>query len=162
MEYGQKRWNSAGAPISLASDNSPFVTVRLPRYGVIAGTIVDENDVGLPRRASLPTRTRGRPKLRASPSPTIERCFALPGSSRAPRSAADENDGVEYLPTFSKETPHVDEARTVEAYIDEETKSDNLRPIPGQLFTLSGAAITVPEGIPVTVTLVSDMGRPTV
>src|SRR5688572_16277847 len=46
-EYGQKRWDSAGVPIALGAEDSPFVTIRLPRYGAITGMVIDENDVGL-------------------------------------------------------------------------------------------------------------------
>jgi hypothetical protein len=165
MEYGQKRWNSAGLPISLTSDDSPFLTVRLPRYGAITGTIVDENDVGLPQQSVIAYRYTRPPQIAGQAVADDRGVFRITGlepGAYLVRSAAGENDGVEYLPTFSKETLRVDEARMVEVYVDEETKAENLRPIPGQLFTLSGAAVTVPQGIPVTVTLVSDMGRQTV
>jgi hypothetical protein len=46
-EYGQKRWNAAGTPIALTADGGAVVAIRLPRYGAITGTVVDENDVGL-------------------------------------------------------------------------------------------------------------------
>jgi len=49
MEYGQKRWNSAGTPIALTAEGDAVVTIRLPRYGAITGTVLDENDVGLGR-----------------------------------------------------------------------------------------------------------------
>src|SRR5262249_18645680 len=55
-EYGQKNWNSAGRPIVLAADASTFVTIRLPRYGAITGTILDENDVGLPQQTVVAYR----------------------------------------------------------------------------------------------------------
>jgi protocatechuate 3,4-dioxygenase beta subunit len=165
MEYGQKRWNSAGLPISLTSDASPFVTIRLPRYGAITGTIVDENDVGLSQQGVLAYRDTRPPEIAGRAIADDRGVFRIGGlepGAYLVRSAAGENDGVEYLPTFSKETLRVEEARVVEVYEDQETQSENLRAVPGQLFTLSGTAVTVPQGIPVTVTLASDMGRQTV
>ena len=53
MEYGQKQWNSAGRPVFVTSDASESVTIRLPRYGAVSGTIVDENDVGRRRTGNL-------------------------------------------------------------------------------------------------------------
>lgn len=46
--YGQKRWNSAGMPLTLTESETQFVTIRMMRFAAIAGTVVDENDVGQP------------------------------------------------------------------------------------------------------------------
>ena len=45
--YGQKRWNSAGVPFFLEEASSIFLDIRLKRFGAIAGTIQDENELGL-------------------------------------------------------------------------------------------------------------------
>ena len=45
-QYGQKRWNSSGMPLTVTESETPFVTIRLMRFGSIGGAVVDENDVG--------------------------------------------------------------------------------------------------------------------
>jgi hypothetical protein len=62
-EYGQKRWNAAGTPIALTADGAVFVTIRLPRYGAITGTVVDENNVGLGQHRVLAYRDSQPPLL---------------------------------------------------------------------------------------------------
>ncbi len=47
--YGQKRWNSAGMPLTVTESDAQFVTIRMRRYAAISGTVVDENDVGQPQ-----------------------------------------------------------------------------------------------------------------
>jgi len=76
------------------------------------------------------------------------------------RTGAVQNEGVDYLPTFAKETLRVEEAHMVTVAVDEESASVNVRPAPGKLFTLSGVADGNSPGA-VTVTLASDMGRQT-
>src|SRR5205807_2049896 len=44
VQYGQKNWRAAGTPIVLDGDQSTFLYVRMPRYAVITGIVVDEND----------------------------------------------------------------------------------------------------------------------
>jgi hypothetical protein len=76
------------------------------------------------------------------------------------RTAAGQNEGLDYLPTFSKETLRVEEAHPVAVTIDEESPSVDVRPAPGKLFTLSGT-VEANAPAPVTLTLASDMGRQT-
>ena len=77
------------------------------------------------------------------------------------RTAAAQNEGLDYLPTFSKETLRVEEAQMVAVSTDEESRSVDVRPTPGKLLTLSGVVQGNSPGA-VTVTLASDMGRQTV
>ena len=162
-EYGQKQWNSAGLPVTVAADDSPFLTIRLPRYGSITGTVVDENDVGLPEQDVVAYRFTQPPVLIARTTSDDRGVYRLSGLEPGiylVRTAGKPDDGFEYVPTFSKETLRVEEARSTQVYLDEEAKNMDVRPVPGRLFTVSGAAIPVPPaGGPVSVTLVSDMGR---
>ena len=48
VQYGQKSWRGAGAPVVVAEDQSMFLNIRMPRYGGITGMVVDENDAGMP------------------------------------------------------------------------------------------------------------------
>jgi hypothetical protein len=165
MEYGQKRWNSAGLPVILAEDSSPFLTIRLPRYGAVTGTIVDENDVGVPQPEVLVYRATQPPQLAGRSTGDergVYRISGLEPGSYLVRTTAKQEEGAEYLPTFSRETSRVEQAHAAEVYLDEDSKDVNVRPMQGRLFTLSGSAEPFPPTAgPVTVTLVSDMGRQT-
>src|SRR5580704_4377770 len=63
FQYGQKRWNSMGVPVTLAADDAPLLTIRLPRMGAIVGTILDENDVGLPEYEVVAYRNTRPPQI---------------------------------------------------------------------------------------------------
>ncbi len=164
MEYGQKRWNSAGTPIALTQDAAAVVTIRLPRYGAITGTVLDENDVGLERHQVAAFRDSQPPQLVAraiSDDRGVYRVSGLEPGTYLVRTAAAQNDGIDYLPTFSKETLRADEAQRVSVAIEEESSSVDVRPAPGKLFTLSGVVEgSIPGGV--TLTLASEMGRQTV
>jgi hypothetical protein len=162
-EYGQKQWNSAGVPVALTLEASAFLTIRLARYGAVTGTVLDENDVGLPRHDVLAYRNMQPPQLvgRATADDRgVYRLFGLEPGNYLVRTAAVQNDGIDYLPTFAKETQRVEEARIIPVYPDEESKLVDVRPAQGKLYTLSGTA----DGTisPVNVTLASDIGRQTV
>src|SRR5579863_4583072 len=42
VQYGQKHWNSAGVPVVLEETATPFLSLRLQRFGAITGSVVDE------------------------------------------------------------------------------------------------------------------------
>jgi hypothetical protein len=65
-----------------------------------------------------------------------------------------------YLPTFSRETPRVEQAHAVEVALDQESDNVNVRPAPGRLFSIGGRAFVSPNA-PATLTLVSDLGNET-
>jgi protocatechuate 3,4-dioxygenase beta subunit len=161
-EYGQKQWNSAGVPVFLKDNASTFLTIRLPRYGAITGTVVDENDVGVPEFDVLAYRRTDPPQLvtRArSDERGIYRLTGLEPGYYLVRTAANQDDGLDYLPTFSRETQTVAEAHTAQVFLDEDTRNMDVRPAPGKLFSVSGTVVTEPPGIAVTVILSSDIGR---
>jgi len=162
-EYGQKRWNAAGLPIALTVDGATFVTIRLPRYGAITGRVVDENDVGLGQHRVAAYRDSQPPLLLTSAISDDRGVYRLSGlepGTYLVRTAAGQNEGLDYLPTFSKETLRVEEAHMVAVTIDDESPSVDVRPAPGKLLTLSGVVEANSPGA-VTVTLASDMGRQT-
>jgi hypothetical protein len=163
-EYGQKRWNAAGTSITLTADGTAVVTIRLARYGAVTGTVLDENDVGLPHHRVAAYRDSQPPLLVTSAISDDRGVYRLSGlepGTYLVRTAAAQNEGIEYLPTFSKETLRMEEAHMVTVAIDEESRSVDVRPTPGKLFTISGVVEGNSPGA-VTVTLASDMGRQTV
>ena len=130
-EYGQKRWNAAGTPIALTADGSAVAAFRLPRYGAIKGTVVDENDVGLVAHRVAAYRDSQPPVLVTSTLSDDRGVYRLSGLDPGTyfvRTGAVQNEGVDYLPTFAKETLRVEEAHMVAVAVDEESASVNGRP----------------------------------
>ena len=163
MEYGQKRWNSAGMPVEVP-ENGLSVSLRLPRYGGITGTIVDENEVGWLEGDVLAYRyADGRPPELAARGRSDERgvyrISGLEPGMYLVRSGAMQTDEGSFLPTFSKEVMDPAQSRPLEVYLEQDTTGVDVRPAEGRLFTLTVSVI--PAGTPAMVTLVSDMGRQT-
>ena len=163
MEYGQKRWNSAGVALVIESDDP--VTVRLPltRFSSITGTVRDSNEVGIPDQdvaaytSTEPPRfvTRARSDDRG-----VFRISGLEPGTWLVRTTGGIDDDRSYLPTFSRQTLRVEDARPIVVYPDEDATDGDVRPIAGKLFDLSGSvALPNQPAFTVVVTLASDMGR---
>ena len=109
--YGQKRWYSPGMPIVLEAGDEASLTIRMPRFGAIAGTVLDENDVGLPgHEVAVYSNTRP-PKLLAHSTTDdrgMYRLFNLRPGSYLVRSLAKSYEDESYLPTFYRDSPTVD------------------------------------------------------
>jgi protocatechuate 3,4-dioxygenase beta subunit len=162
VNYGQKRWYSPGMPIPLAADDTASLTIRMPRYGAITGTVRDENDVGLPEhQVAVYTNTRP-PKLLARATTDdrgMYRLFGLRPGSYLIRSLAKVYDDESYLPTFYPESPTVDQAHAVDVTLDEQVDHVDVPPMAGRLFSVSGRVIGVSGHA--TVALSSDAGTET-
>lgn len=164
-EYGQKRWNAAGTPVAVRAEETATVALRLLRYSAISGTVGDENEVGLPDYEVLVYRVGQPPQIAAngrSDERGVFRVSGLEPGAYLVRSAARQDADEEYLPTFSKETAQADQASIVPVDTEEEARGADVRVLPGKPYSISGMALTVPPGIPVRVTLASEMGRQTV
>jgi Carboxypeptidase regulatory-like domain len=164
-QYGQKRWQAAGTPIVVGENDSFTVALRLPRFGAISGSVFDENDVGLPDYEVLAYRDTRPPQPVAhgiSDDRGVFRIPGLPPGRYIVRSASKQYDDASYLPTFSKETETVEQSFPVQVEMDQQVDRVDVRPIPGRLFTYKVAVTTAPPGLPVTITLVSELGRETV
>lgn len=161
--YGQKRWNSAGMPLAVTDSETQFVTVRMMRFAAIGGTVVDENDVGQPGIEVSAYRNLRPLQLIAHATADergVYRIYGLLPGSYLVRSLGKEIEGTGFKPTFAHETESVDEARQVDVDVEEEAREVRLRALPGQLFTLTVTVKTLqPMRAPVTLTLVSEMGR---
>ena len=163
--YGQKRWNSAGMPLTITESDSQFVTIRMMRFGAINGLVVDENDVGQPGFAVAAYKNTRPLQLVTNATADergVYRIYGLLPGDYVVRSLGKEVDKVGYKPTFARETDVADQAHQVDVDIEEEARGVKLRPLPGQLFKLSVEATKSdpPDAPgPVTLTLVSEMGR---
>jgi hypothetical protein len=167
VQYGQKRWNSAGFPVTLADSDVPFLTIQMFRYGAVAGTVVDENDVGLPEQEIAAYTNTRPPQLVASAKADergMYRIYGLEPGSYLVRTKGEKSDEGSFLPTFARETLTVDQAYPIDVAVNQQVDNINVRPIQGVLYSLSvliSDPYRDPEPPPITVTLASDMGRRT-
>jgi hypothetical protein len=162
-EYGQKNFRSAGQPIVLEPSFTAAIEIRLKRFAAIAGTVFDENDVGIPEIGVVAYRDKKPPQYAGQTTTDDRGVYRLSGLEPGRylvRSAAKQFEDGGYIPTFSKQTAKVDEAQSVEAALDELTDYADVRPMAGSLVKLSGAVV-VHLKQPVTVTLASELGRET-
>jgi hypothetical protein len=163
IQYGQKQWKSSGVPVVVDEGGAAVLNIRLQRFGAIAGTVLDENDVGLPEHEIVAYRNTRPPELVARAKTDdrgIYRLWGLEPGTYLVRTVGKLYDEGSYLPTFSRETPRVDQAHTVEVALDQETDNVNVRPAPGRLFTITGRAFVSPQRQTM-LTLVSDLGSET-
>lgn len=165
IQYGQKQWKSAGLPVILEENQRMDIEIRLPRLGAIAGRVVDENDVGLPEHEVVVYRVAKPPLLvarGASDDRGVYRIGSLEPGAYLVRTTARMYEEGGYLPTFYRDAAAMDQAHTLEVTLDQQVDDIAIRPTPGHLFKLAGAA-TCPSmrDAAITLTLVSDMGKET-
>lgn len=168
IQYGQKRWQSAGVPIVVAENDSFTVSIRLPRYGAISGTVSDENGVGLPDHDVVAYRNTRPPQLLAgsrarSDDRGVFRISGLEPGSYIVRTVGKQYEDSSYLPTFSRETLTLDQSFPVQVDLDTEVDRTDVRPVTGRLVSLTVDAMAIPpnpsEPLPITMTLASELGR---
>jgi hypothetical protein len=164
VQYGQRRWDAAGTAI-VVGDETVTVNVRMPRYGAITGIVRDANEVGIPDQ-DVVAYTNALPPVYAARGKSDERgVFRIGGlepGSYLVRTTGNYDEDRSYLPTFSRQTLRVEEARTATVYPDEDTPDGDIRPVEGRLFSLSGFVPQPPTNeFVVTITIVSDLGRTT-
>jgi hypothetical protein len=160
--YGQKRWDSAGLPVTVEANDSPMLTIRMHRWGAIAGRVVDENDVGIPGQDVV--AYRDAKALQAIGRATTDdygryRIYGLTPGTYLVRSGAKEVDGVSYLPAFAPSSPEMDQARRVDVQLDQDATGIDVSPAQGRLFEVQGR---VSGDAPVELTLAGETGRQTI
>jgi hypothetical protein len=162
FQYGQKEWKSAGKPVSVEKDSSLFLDIRLRRYAAISGTVLDENEIGIPDHKAIAYPARQPLRIAATATTDdrgIYRIHGLePGTYYVRAAAKQLEDGSGLLPTFHKETTAVDQSITVDVDLDQQADDIDIRPFPGKLFRVRGRVIVNPPA-PMTVSLISDVGR---
>ena len=162
FEYGQKEWKSAGKPMSVEPDGSLYLDIRLRRFAAISGTVLDENEIGIPDQKVIAYAARLPLRIAASAITDdrgIYRIHGLePGTYYVRVAAKQLEDGSGLLPTFHKETMAVDQSITVDADLDQQADEIVIRPLSGRLFRVSGRVLVSPPAV-VTLSLISDVGR---
>jgi Carboxypeptidase regulatory-like domain len=168
LEYGQKRWNSAGLPLIVDDSVPAFLAMRLYRWAAISGTVVDENDIGLPEHDVVAYRNTRPPQLAArtrSDERGVYRISGLEPGQYLIRTAGAQYEEGAFLPTFGKESIPVENARVVDVDVDQQANNIDVRPLPGKLFKMAGTLVAEipqmpePPPVPIKVTLATDMGR---
>ncbi len=132
------------------------------RVGSISGTVMDENDVGIPHvpvvayHAELPLRP-------VAAAETDDRgMYRIPGLDTGQYWVRTDSftlsDRTEFLPTFAREVTELRSARAYQAFFDRETTLAHVNPIDGRLFSVFGQVTCDTPDIPITVTLSSELG----
>ena len=161
-EYGQKRWNSAGAPVPIDDQRPAFLDFRLQRYGAVTGAVVDEQDVGIldhevvVYRANDPQRPVGEAH---TDDRGVYRVGGLEPGAYLVRTKAKQIEEIGYLPTFGRETMLASEADRVTADLDRTADTTHIRPAQGRLLQVAGSVVGTYG--PFKVTFVTEMGRQT-
>jgi hypothetical protein len=165
-EHGQKRWNSAGIPVLVRDGETAFVHIRLPRFSAIAGTVVDENNIGLPEHEVAAYRLRTPPELVKTVKANERgeyRLFGLEPGSYVVRTLGKQYDDGAYLPTYSREAGEMRDAVRVDLLPEQQIEHIDVRPAPGRLFSVAvDTAKSFPPGAEITITIASALGRKSV
>ena len=162
FQYGQKDWKSAGKPMAVEQDGALYLDIRLRRYAAISGTVLDENEIGIPDQKVIAYPAKQPLQIAATATTDdrgIYRVHGLePGTYYVRAAAKQLEDATGLLPTFHKETMAVDQAMTVDVDLDQQADDIDIRPLPGKLFRVFGKVQVSPPA-PVTLSLISDVGR---
>jgi hypothetical protein len=161
VQYGQKHWKAAALPVTVGPTGSTDITIRMPRFGSIAGTVLDENEVGLPEHEVVAYRATRPPQLTARARTDDRGRYRLSGLEPGKyfvRTAGHQYEDGGYLPTFHGDVQRAGDARAVDVELDRETSDIDVHPAPGRLVTVTGQ-IAPPAQI--NITLVSDTGTQT-
>ncbi|HEV8148420.1 MAG TPA: carboxypeptidase-like regulatory domain-containing protein [Bryobacteraceae bacterium] len=159
--FGQRRPDGQGTPVEITKDSALVSEIRMRRKGAITGRVLDENGVGLAGvpvvayHARLPLRSAGRGI--ADDRGVYRIPFLDPGKYWIRSAAHILEDGSGLLPTFGRESYETRQSIVHTARIDAETPDADVRPFPGNLFSLSGI-VSCPAG-DATITLSSETGR---
>lgn len=162
-EAGQRRAGRPGMPFEVLADTqSTFFQMRMKRLAAITGTLLDENNVGLP---DLPVHiyTGRKPVRRVAEGKTDDRgVFRVgglhPGTYvvRSGPGLLEDNSSV--VPAYYKFGAALETAERVTVRLGETQQDVVIRPQKGRLITLSGI-VTAPPSSPVRLTLITDTGR---
>ena len=166
VEYGQKRWNSAGMPVVVREAETAFLNLRLPRFSAITGTVVDENNIGLPEHEVAAYRLRTPPELVRTVKANERgeyRVYGLEPGSYVVRTIGKQYDEGAYLPTYGREAVEMRDAVRVDLLPEQQVEHVDVRPAPGRLLSvLVDTGESFPPGAEITITMASSLGRKSV
>jgi hypothetical protein len=161
--YGATCGTCPGAPLYLKGDEKTDVDIRMRRLGAITGTIIDENQVGIPDIPVL-VYNATRPLHLAGKATTDDRGFfrfggLMPGSYIVRTASSKQNDGASYLSTFYPEGTDLRYVRPVTAELDRTWPNVDFPPVPGKLYRVQGQLLMPVPGFTSNIVLMSDSNR---
>jgi hypothetical protein len=160
-EVGQLRPGRPGMPFEVTPDaQSSFFQVRMRRLGAVTGSVLDQNNVGIPEWP-VHIYSAQKPIRRIAETKTDDRgnyrIGELEAGSYFVRSAPGAlEDDTRLLPTFYKFGAAVENADPVRVRVGETQPDLVLRPVTGRMVEVGGS---LTSQTPATLTLVTDTGR---
>ena len=161
--HGAKCWNCAGVPLFLNGEERTAVDIRMRRLGAITGTVLDENQVGIPNVPVI-VYTATRPLKPAGKVTTDERGSfrfgGLPPGAYVVRTVAGQsNDGMNYLSSFYPEGTEMRLARPLPVELERTWPGVDFPAVPGKLYRVQGRVLGPSPGMTSSIELISDSGR---
>jgi hypothetical protein len=163
FRYGANCGTCPGAPLYLKGDERTVADIRMHRLGAITGTILDENQVGIPEIPVL-IFTSTRPLHLAGKTNTDDRGFfrvgELPPGAYVVRTApSKQNDGASYLASYYPEGTDLRYVRPVMTELDRTWTNVDFPAVPGKLYRVTGKLLMPEPGFTSSIELISDSGR---
>jgi len=162
-EAGSLRSGRPGMPFEIADDSqSTFLQVRMQRLGALTGSVLDENNVGIPDWPVIVYSAR-KPIQRIAQIKTddggIFRIGELETGSYIVRSGEGAlEDNTTLLPTYYKAGTALESAEPTRARLGETQADIVIRPVKGRLLELDGV-LNGPGDRAVQLTMITDTGR---
>ncbi len=166
-EFGQLRPGLPGKPFEVKddSDNDQLRQILMRRQAAISGTVVDDNNTGIPdwpvsiysarppikRIAGAKTNDRGDFRVGE-----LER-----GTYIVRASGGELEDQSELVPAYYKYGTALSGAEPIFVRLGETAAFTVIHTVAGQLFDLSGQVVA-PDNRPISIAVVSDSGRRTI
>jgi hypothetical protein len=160
--YGSRRPGGLGRLIDVTATSDTFAELHLARKAILSGTVYDENGIGMPRveviayGARLPIRIVGRDTT--DDRGTFNIGGLDEGSYYVRSSAFEYGDRSGLLPNFSSDSPEPLGAIPYAVHYDQVTRSADITPHHGKLFSIRGTALCGPLPDTVVVKLISELG----
>jgi protocatechuate 3,4-dioxygenase beta subunit len=163
LRYGATCGTCPGAAVYLTNERKTEVDLRMKRLGAITGTVLDENQVGIPG-IPVGVYSATRPLTRAGHVETDDRgAFRvgelMPGPYIIRTAATKSNDGMTYLATFYPDGTEVRLARQVPVELDRTWSGVDFPLVGGKLYRVQGKLLMPAPGFTDSIELISDTGR---
>src|SRR5262249_31113575 len=136
------------------------IDIRMHRLGAITGTVIDENQIGIPGVPVI-VYTATRPLQQVGRATTDDRGFyrvgeLVPGNYIVRTTSVKLNNGASYLASFYPEGTDMRYVRPVPAELDRTWTNVDFPPVPGTLYRVKGKVL---PPIAKSIDLISDSGR---
>jgi hypothetical protein len=160
-EVGQLRPGRPGMPFEITPDSqSSFFQIRMRRLGAVTGSVLDENNVGIPEWP-VHLYTAKKPVRHVAETKTDDRgnyrIGELDGGNYIVRSGPGQLEDESYLlPTYYKFGTALETAEATRVRVGETQSDLVLRPVKGREIQISGV---FSSQWPATLTLITDTGR---